>query len=517
MAEHSQTQNNRHPSGQALRKRLEERKEENKSLAEKAHRASTMLHGVMQGINSIFRLIASSLRAYKEIPVIGFALQMVALVPQSISTLTNPAAGIRAKIFAGGLLAAIGAFSITAFVLGAAPAAIIGLVVASIVGVMQGLELVGKLTGKLKATKTYEHVKEFNNLLKSGCESPDNVPERTDFNEDFAVKSVELSYFATKRLAVIEQKQSIKKEQIRAFVDPNIKDLGGLGELKRLRDQYKEQPAPVLFNELIRLENEKLHLINEKTFVDHVIDKKNIVIEPDSAAEKLKKLFLLREERLKDLTAKITMLHQGDPEREPSPEILDDVLKLQKKIIKIDNKIDEISKPEKKIKLAHLIGNEVLARTFTNFALSGVGITFSIIALLLVSGGMAAAPFVLPIMAGFGIGLSAFGIIKWAMEKSADMEDEEHKVKQAQRQEDRILDEVIDSYQQQQNKEFSHTGSGSHSKYMSELLKTTSEAQSESPKASQDTTYSAEPHALPVLVDDSLSVSDLSESQTFKF
>ncbi|MCL5272508.1 MAG: T4SS effector SidA family protein, partial [Gammaproteobacteria bacterium] len=99
MAEHSQTQNNRHPSGQALRKRLEERKEENKSLAEKAHRASTMLHGVMQGINSIFRLIASSLRAYKEIPVIGFALQMVALVPQSISTLTNPAAGIRAKIF----------------------------------------------------------------------------------------------------------------------------------------------------------------------------------------------------------------------------------------------------------------------------------------------------------------------------------------------------------------------------------------------------------------------------------
>lgn len=517
MAEHSQTQNSRHLSGQALRKRLEDRKEEKKSLTEKAYRAGNIVYGVMQGVNSVFSLISSSLHTYKEIPVIGFALQMIALVPQSISTLTNPEAGIPAKIFAAGLLAAIGALSITAFALGGAPAVIIGLVVASVVGVMQGLELVGRLTGKLKATKTYEHAKEFNNLIKSGCESPDNVPEHTDFNEDFAVRSVELSFFATQRIAEIEKKQSIKKEQVRAFVDPNIKDMGGLDELKRLRDEYKGQPAPLLFNELIRLENEKLQIINEQTFVEHVIDKKNIVIEPDSAAEKLKKLFLLRAERLKDLTAKITMLNQGAPEREPSPEILDDILKLQKKIIKIDNKIEEISKPEKKIKLAHLIGNEELARTFTNFSLSGVGITFSVIALLLVTGSMAAAPFVLPIMAGFGIGLSAFGIIKWAIEKSADMEDEEHKVKQVQRQEERILDEVIDSYQHQQNKAFSHTGSGSHSKYMSELLKTTNEAQSESPKASQDTTHSAEPHALPVLVDDSHCVSDLSESQTFKF
>lgn len=520
MTEHSKTTDNGELPAQALMKRLEERQEEKKSLAEKAHRTGALVHGIMLGINNVFGLISSTLTAYKEVPVIGFALQMVALVPQAISTLANPEASIPAKIFAGGLLAAITSLSVTAFVLGAAPAAIIGLVVASLAGVMQGLELIGKVMEKLNATKTYEHVKAFNNLIKSGCENPNTtIPDSNDFNEDFAIRSVELSFFSNKRLAEIEQEQAIKKEQVSAFVDSNIKDMGSVEGLKKLRDQYKEQPAPPLFNELIDLETEKLQIINERAFVEQVVDKKNIVIEPDSAADKLKNLYLLRKERLTDLTAKIAVLNQSAPDKESSSELLDDILKLQKKIIKIDSKIEEITKPAKNIKLAHLVGNEKLARTFTNFALSGVGIVFSVMAVLLVVGSVAAPPFVLPIMAGFGIGLAAFGVIKWAMEKSADMADEENKIKQEQKQGESILDEAIDGYQHQQSKEHSHTGSCSYSKHMKDLLETIAEPQPQSHKASQDATHSAEvkpePYA-PVLVEDSDIESDVSESQTFK-
>jgi hypothetical protein len=520
MTEHSQTKNNNDPPAQALMKRLEERKEEKKSLAEKAHRTGTLIHAIMQGINNIFSLMSSALTAYKEVPVIGFALQMVALVPQAVSTLTNPDASIPAKIFAGSLLAAITSLSITAFVLGAAPAAIIGLVVASLAGVMQGLELIGKVFEKLNATKTHEHVKAFNNLIKSGCENPNTIPDSNDFNEDFAIRSVELSFFSNKRLAEIEQEQAIKKEQVNAFVDSNIKDMGSLEGLKKLRDQYKEQPAPPLFNELIDLETEKLQIISERAFVEQVVDKKNIIIEPDSAADKLKNLYLLREERLTDLTAKIAVLNQSPPEKEASTELLDDILKLQKKIIKIDSKIEEITKPAEKIKLAHLLGNEKLARTFTNFALSGAGILFSVMAVLLVVGSVAAPPFVLPIMAGFGIGLAAFGVIKWAMEKSADMADEENKIKQDQKQGESILNEAIDGYQHQQSKEHSHTGSCSYSKHMKDLLQTIAEPQPQSHKASQVATHSSEvkpePHA-PVLVEDNPIESDVAESQTLKF
>lgn len=469
MANHLQTPES---LAKTLKQLLKERKEEKKSIAKKAHETSTLLNSIIEGVNNGVRLFSAILTANKDLPIVGFALQMVAIIPQSIATLTDPKSPISTKIFSGVVLTAITALSIAAFVVGATTAAIIGLVIASITTVMQGLDFFGKLIEKMNATKTYEHLKKFEGLLKLGRENPENIPDGTDFNQDFAIRSVELDYVAGKRLAEIEQEQKIKKTQVNSYIDSKFepKDIK-LDELKKLKNQYKKPPANLLLEELIALEGEKLKIINELIFVKHVISKKNIVITDYKPAVKLKKLYDLHDEQLKELTQKIALINKN-PQTTPDPTILDDILKLQKKIGETNKKIDELIKPARATKLAHLKGNENLAQSYTNLALSSTGIVLSVMALLLIIGTVAAPPFVLPVVVGFGIGIAAFSLIKWVAEKYAEVEDLDIKTKKEEGQEDSILNEAIDCYQHQQNKEFSHTGFCSYSKHMSELLKT---------------------------------------------
>jgi hypothetical protein len=212
----------------------------------------------------------------------------------------------------------------------------------------------------------------------------------------------------------------------------------------------------------------------------------------------------VREEQLNELTQKIVLLNQNPP---PSTEtaLLDDIHDLQKKIVEGNKKINEITKPIKETKLAHLTGNENLAKSYTNLAISSAGVVLSVIALLLIIGTVAAPPFVLPVVVGFGIGMAAFGIIKWAAEKYADMEDVENQAKKDEAQEDSILNEALDSYQKQQNRELGVSGNCSYSKHMDGLLKTIvapQEPQSSPPVVSPDSEKTPKDVPVPSLEED---------------
>lgn len=210
-----------------LKKNLQDQLAQSKSLGEQIHAGTTTVSTITTGVSHVFNVIDSFLSAYRQIPLVGGILQLVATLAKSISIVSDPEKPIAEKIVSSLLIAAIIALSITAITLGGLAAAIIGTVIASAVTIMEGLGFFGKIAEKFQLANSYKMKKAFINLVAQRIE-----PDHDKYNDLFEIRAIELQHELKKSYSnKMEQKQL--KEELNFINAVLKKKISSLETIKR--------------------------------------------------------------------------------------------------------------------------------------------------------------------------------------------------------------------------------------------------------------------------------------------
>lgn len=380
-----------------LKKKLEQLSIKKKSLHEYVHDSNNKANTLLFIVNNIFSIIDSSLSGLKNIPVplVGFVMDMVAVIPQSGAILTDPKKSIPEKIIAASIIGGMSALTITIFVVGGAAAAIISAVISCVGAIIEGSSLFGLSTQKYTTAKAYQLKKEFDALIEQK-----NIPQSAQYNELFEVRAVELWHQITQPWLKRSERQQIE---------------------------------------------------DELEFIDKVLNEKKLLVGANQkgAAAHLIALYKERDDKMADLVTAATKIDSGNHS------VANNVSQIKDEVIALDARIKEITASKEHLKAISSDLNSTLAHTSTNLVLSGVGFAFSIIGVLLTVGVFIAPPLLLSVMIGIGIAVSVIGLLKWGAEKYGEY----HRDKQASaklvQQENSILNETLTHYACQKNPEHS--------------------------------------------------------------
>lgn len=397
------------------------------SLQDEVNERGEYANTVLSAFSQIQGFFASIFSESKQLPIIGFIIQMVSVIPTAITTIFAKDKSIGEKVFALGVLSVVTALSIAAFVLTAAVSAAIGVAVSSFTTVLEGISLVGSIATKLSTRAEYKQKKEFTQLLE-----------------------------AKNTAALTDEK----------YLDP-------------LRVRYLELQQALVHPDLETDEKNKYQ--EEATFIHDLLTQRGLPLDgdEDSQAGMLKKLYDKRREKMLALTVMIENLEKiGDlitPEEKKANLVAIDSLK--EDIVKVDNDINNITKPIQQLKRKDLLANEKLAQTYTTFALAGAGVVLSTIALLMAVSVVAAPPVLLPIVGGLAIAMATIGLIKWVAEKFAEKADAKADKERQALKEENILDESLDCYQTQLGDRPNQSATCSYSNHMLGILQSPPEPQ----------------------------------------
>lgn len=396
------------------------------SLQDEVNERGEYANTVLSAFSQIQGFFASIFSQSKQLPIIGFVIQMVSVIPTAITTIFAKDKTIGEKMFALGVLSVVTALSIAAFVLTAAVSAAIGVAVSAFTTVLEGISLVGSIVTKFITRAEYKQKKEFNQLIEE------------------------------KNTATLSDEK---------YLDP-------------LRVRYLELQQALVHPDLETDEKNKYR--QEATFIHDLLTQRGLPLDgdEDSQAGMLKKLYDKRREKMLALTVMIEKLEKIDdltPEEKKATLVAIDSLK--EDIVKVDKDITNITKPIQKLKRNDLLASEKLAQTYTTFALAGAGVVLSTIALLMAVSVVAAPPVLLPIVGGLAIATATIGLIKWVAEKFAEKEDAKADKERLALNEESILDESLDCYQTQLGERPDQSATWSYSSHMLGILQSPPEPQ----------------------------------------
>ncbi|KTD48947.1 SidA protein, substrate of the Dot/Icm transport system [Legionella rubrilucens] len=405
----------------ALKYRIRQAERET-SLVDEINKRGNYANNALGLFSQIQGFFASIFSQSKQLPIIGFILQMVSVIPTAITTLFAKDKTVGEKLFAMGVLVVVTALSIAAFVLTAAVSAAIGVAVSALTTVLEGISLAGSIAAKLTTRAEYKQKKEFNQLLEAR-----NTTALADEK-----------YLDPLRVRYLELQQALR--------DPDLKE----------EDKNNHQ--------------------TESTFIHDLLTQRGLTLEGDeeSQAGKLKKCYDQRWEKMLALTVLVENLEKvadsmTPDERKTRIAAID---ALKEEIVKLDTEITGITKPIHQLKRNDLLANEKLAQTYTTFALAGAGVVLSTIALLMAVSVVAAPPVLLPIVGGLAIAMATIGLIKWVAEKFAEKQDSKADKKRQVLKEESILDESLDCYQTQLGERPNQSATCSYSNHMLGILQT---------------------------------------------
>lgn len=368
-----------------LKTRINLSKENQKSFIEIIHKKGKLSKYILEGIQKIFGLISSIITSVKELRIFGFVLQMLSIIPNAITTLTNKESSAAIKTFSIIVLLATSGLGIAAFVFGGIVAAGIGLAFASLTTLIEGISFLGGLINKYKTSKAYRDKKLFMDLLETFDSSLNNDKYRKQL-EIHAVELEHLSNLST---------QQAKQVQ---FIREMLSKIG---------------PTDL--------------------FLDNIL------------VFKLTLLYEDRKERLAQL-AQITKLIDEQKELEANTLLIEQVSDIQQQIAKIDKDIANITEPLSQLEESNLLANKTIVKSYTNFVLGGTGVILSTIGLIILIGTATIPPLWGSILLGFSIGLALFGLIKWGVEVHAKNVDEQILENRTKENEEIILEEALDHY-----------------------------------------------------------------------
>ncbi|WP_172653479.1 T4SS effector SidA family protein [Legionella fallonii] len=377
------------------------------------HQGSAVLSSIASGIANYVHLLANIFSASKDIPVISFFVQMFAMLPKSIEIITDPKKSIAEKVLSTIFLVTIVSLSVAAFVVGSLFAAIVGTVLASVVALMEGLGLIGKIVEKYQASAAYTKKVAFNDLIDLR-----KSPENTQFNELFEARAVEL-------------KEAIKKKH------------------------------------LSKEEKEGLH--EELHFIEEVLQKKNISLGQDekNTAFKLQSLYRERERQLEKLINKISALKSTSSSINA---LSDDIQTLQSEILQTDEQINKITVTAEQLNAENMIATEKSLLSISNFGVATAGVLLSVIGLIIAVSSVVMPPVILGALVGVGIGLAAVSLGKFITEKIIEHQEAEEKEEKETMQKETILEEALFEYEYQLQSQMKPSLTSSHSQHMQELI-----------------------------------------------
>lgn len=364
---------------------------DNASTMKKIHQGSRVLATIAGGLSSSIHMLGSMLWANKKIPVIGFYIQMLAMIPKAIETLTDPKKSVGEKVFSTVFLATLVSLSIAAFVVGALFAAIVGTVVSSIITAIEGLGLIGKIVEKYQLSNTYQKKRDFNELIDNK-----KIPENNQFDQLFAVRAVELRELLKKSHISKEDQQKIKEEL---------------------------------------------------NFVEEVLQKNNIAIDQTagSPTAELQNLYKEREVKLAELVQKIAIMKSGSATQTDT--FSEEIQLIQNDILRIDEQINDITAPVEVLNAKNMIATEKVFLSMTNFSVALSGTLLSIIGLVMFASAAVMPPAIIGGVVGLGIGLSTISFAKYIGEKIADYQDAAQQEKKEKVQKEAILEEALYEYE----------------------------------------------------------------------
>lgn len=393
-------------STQQLKQQLELLSVKQKSLQEHAHRANNKTNTILASINSVFDVVATALSGHKHmpLPLVGFIINMIAVIPQSGAILTDPNKSIPEKIIAGGILGVISALTITSFVVGAAAAAIISAVVAASNIFIEGWSLFGLGAQKYATNQALQLRSEFDTLI-----AHQNIPESERYNQLFQLRAVELQHQLMKPLLNASQHQQLDAEC---------------------------------------------------KYIYQVLAKKGLVIgaEPEGAAKQVITLYKEREEKMTVLVAAVI---QVNPENSIAAHA---ATTARDEIMALDQQIRDLTASQKDLKTASNDLSSKLAMSSSTLAMSMAGFAFSMLGVLLTVGLITAPPLLVPAMLGIGITMSVLGLLKWGAEKYDEYQTNKHaKAELAQHQYEVLHEAVARCEVQEQSQHSAQPAPQSHS------------------------------------------------------
>lgn len=389
------------------------------SFTDKINKKGNLSKLILEGLQKTLDFFTSMLAFSKELPIIGFAIRMISAIPNAMTTLTDKKSSIGTKIFAMTMLLATTGLGIAAFVLGGIVAAGIGLAFAALGTLIEGISLLGSIVDKYQSAKAYKEKKVFTDLMEKRDPS---AFDSEVYKDRLEVRALELNY-------LLNKPSSLSHVQIED-------------------------------------ELEFIHKICTQRGWNQSSSSE------DSPATKLSRLYQDREDMLLYLEKIIKIIDKEDKEGKNIEEskLIALVSNLQHEIAEIDEDIEKITEPLHKLKQKNLLANEAIAKSYTNFALGGVGVIFSAVGLMVFLGTLAAPPIAATILLGFGIGLATFALIKWGAELYADKKDEKILKERAQEHEETILEEALDCYSHDLSKNYQYDWKCSYSTSLSRIL-----------------------------------------------
>ncbi|KTD41067.1 T4SS effector SidA family protein [Legionella parisiensis] len=409
-----------------LKKRINQRKKEQKSYIEIVNKKATLSQRLLEGVQKFWGLIAAIFSASKELPVFGFVFQMLAVFPNAVKTLTDKNSSIGSKVFATFLLLSLTALGITAFVMGGIIAAKIGLAIACTATALEAISFIGSLFNKHNTRTAYKGKKEFAKLLDEETKEFSHLKdlskpyalENDKYRERLEFRALELEHLLEK-----STNESLKEEL--AFIN-----------IIRNKKPYVAPSTDSIFLRFINKIRSKIGLSELPA--------------DDPPVIKLSKLYQDRKDLVSYLAKNTELIDTKYQDSNSS--LITLVGKLQQQIAQIDKDIESITEPLHELKRNDLLANEAIAKSFTNLALGGAGVTLSLIALMILPillSAVVAPPIVATvstILLGFGIGLAIFGAVKWVMELRATRKDEKIMRERTKEHEEIILEEALYEY-----------------------------------------------------------------------
>lgn len=380
-------------------------------LVKTIYKDSSLLYTISNSASEFFQLLSALLAANKNIPIVGYFLKLLSLIPRSLYIITDPEKSISEKIFSILFIATVVTLSIVAFFMGASVAAIVGAVVAAAIAIVEGVGFLRQVIRTFQTSRAYHKKNAFNDLVAHR-----QIPEENTFNELFEIRAVELTHLITKKILINEEHNNAT---------------------------------------------------NELNFINEVLKKKNVVLAgKDSSAFQLQELYQQRETQLNALAAKLASIDSTTTVNMA----FKDIQLLQNQLMETDESIKKLTAPIEKLNLDNIEARQKMVLGFGSFSLAAAGAILAIMGLMMVMSPFALPAVIAPILLGFGIGLAAVSLGEFIVQKIVEhkaVSDKEKKVTAAK---ETLLEEALNQCDYQLNKGIKPEMSSSHGKYMHELL-----------------------------------------------
>ncbi|KTD75271.1 T4SS effector SidA family protein [Legionella waltersii] len=369
---------------QKLKKTIFDYHHDRKSVTDLIQEGSETSGTILSGIQHFFQVFASTLAAMgHSIPYVGGILALLSLVPKSIAILLDKKKSVKEKVISAVLLTILFGLVLTATVLGASSAVLIGAVASGVVVIFEGVGLVGKLLVRNKLNQQISLHQRFEDGIKKGNLSL----ESNEFDELIALAFTQSSYKVT-------------------------------------HGKEKDQSS---------------------IYLEQLMKQKGIDLNQFESVKRLVELYSIKDELMGNLKAKFIALEE-QKSKEEKENTLREIHEIKLELYKNKQDISEYTHNSNALMMERSKLNDQIALSKASIGVAGAGCLLSVAAFLLISGIIAAPPVAITVVLSLAVVVVVAGLLKFAAEKFIEYDHKKMDLAKQAKDEDRLLEQALYRY-----------------------------------------------------------------------